>query len=59
MAHIDPLLQRNKDFAATGAHETAITVSGHVYNVTTGLVNTVVPAAPMHPRTSSPAAEPA
>ena len=23
MAHIDPLLQRNRDFAATGAHETA------------------------------------
>jgi carbonic anhydrase len=36
-----------------------ITVSGHVYDVTTGLVTTVVPAAPMHPRTSSPAAEPA
>jgi carbonic anhydrase len=30
-----------------------ITVSGHVYDVTTGLVTTVVPAAPMHPRTSS------
>ena len=26
-----------------------ITVSGHVYDVTTGLVTTVVPAAPMHP----------
>jgi carbonic anhydrase len=36
-----------------------ITVSGHVYDVTTGLVTTVVPAAPMHPRTSRPAAEPA
>ena len=36
-----------------------ITVSGHVYDVTTGLVTTVVPAAAMHPRTSSPAAEPA
>src|SRR5580693_417075 len=34
-----------------------ITVSGHVYDVTTGLVTTVVPAAPMHPRTSSAAAE--
>jgi carbonic anhydrase len=34
-----------------------ITVSGHVYDVTTGLVTTIVPAAPMHPRTSSPAAE--
>jgi carbonic anhydrase len=30
-----------------------ITVSGHVYDVTTGLVTTVVPAAPMPPRTSS------
>jgi carbonic anhydrase len=30
-----------------------ITVSGHVYDVTTGLVSTIVPAAPMHPRTSS------
>jgi carbonic anhydrase len=29
-----------------------ITVSGHVYDVTTGLVNTIIPAAPMHPRTS-------
>ena len=27
-----------------------ITVSGHVYDVTTGLVTTVIPAAPMHPR---------
>jgi len=36
-----------------------ITVSGHVYDVTTGLVTTVVPAAPVHPRTFSPAAEPA
>jgi carbonic anhydrase len=36
-----------------------ITVSSHVYDVTTGLVTAVVPAAPMHPRTSSPAAEPA
>jgi hypothetical protein len=65
MAHIDPLLQRNKDFAATGALRSAavlpdaITVSSHVYDVTTGLVTTVVPAAPMHPRTSSPAAKPA
>jgi carbonic anhydrase len=30
-----------------------ITISGHVYDVTTGLVTTIVPAAPMHPRTSS------
>jgi len=30
-----------------------ITVSGHVYDVTTGLVTTIVPAAPMHPRMSS------
>src|SRR4029077_21102653 len=29
-----------------------ITVSGHVYDVTTGLVSTIVPAATMHPRTS-------
>jgi carbonic anhydrase len=35
-----------------------ITVSGHVYDVTTGLVTTIIPAAPMHPRTSSPTAEP-
>jgi carbonic anhydrase len=35
-----------------------ITVSGHVYDVTTGLVSTIVPAAPMHPRTSSHTAEP-
>jgi carbonic anhydrase len=28
-----------------------ITVSGHVYDVVTGLVTTIVPAAPMHPRT--------
>jgi carbonic anhydrase len=34
-----------------------ITVSGHVYDVTTGLVTTVVPAAPMHPRTSSGSAQ--
>ena len=34
-----------------------ITVSGHVYDVTTGLVTTIVPAAPMHPRTSSLTAE--
>jgi hypothetical protein len=30
-----------------------ITVSGHVYDVTTGLVTTIIPAAPMHPRISS------
>jgi carbonic anhydrase len=30
-----------------------ITVSGHVYDVTTGLVSTIVSAAPMHPRTSA------
>jgi carbonic anhydrase len=34
-----------------------ITVSGHVYDVTTGLVSTIVPAAPMHNRTSGLAAE--
>jgi carbonic anhydrase len=33
-----------------------ITVSGHVYDVTTGLVSTIVSAAPMHRRT--PAAKP-
>ena len=33
-----------------------ITVSGHVYDVTTGLVRTIVPAAPVHPRT--PAVKP-
>jgi len=38
--------------AATVLPDT-ITVSGHVYDVTTGLVTTVVPAAPMHPRTST------
>ena len=30
-----------------------ITVSGHVYDVTTGLVRTIVPAGPMHPRPSN------
>jgi carbonic anhydrase len=30
-----------------------ITVSGHVYDVTTGLVRTIVSAAPMHHRTST------
>jgi carbonic anhydrase len=29
-----------------------ITVSGHVYDVTTGLVTTIIPAATMHPRIS-------
>ena len=33
-----------------------ITVSGHVYDVATGLVSTIVSAAPMHPRT--PAVKP-
>lgn len=33
-----------------------ITVSGHVYNVSTGLVRTIVPAAPAHPCT--PAVKP-
>ena len=36
--------------SATAVPET-ITVSGHVYDVTTGLVTTIIPAAPMHPRT--------
>ena len=44
---------------SSGQTPDTITVSGHVYDVTTGLVTTVVPAAPMHPRTSNPAAEPA
>ena len=30
-----------------------ITVSGHVYDVTTGLVSTIISAAPMHHRTST------
>jgi carbonic anhydrase len=30
-----------------------ITVSGHVYDVTTGIVSTIVPAGPVHPRASS------
>src|SRR5258708_3935137 len=35
MAHIDPLLRRNKDFAATGAHETASIVAKYpVYVIT-------------------------
>ena len=34
-----------------------ITVSGHVYDVTTGLVSTIVPAAPMHTHRSSLTAE--
>jgi carbonic anhydrase len=29
-----------------------ISVSGHVYDVTTGLLTTIIPAAAMHPRTS-------
>jgi carbonic anhydrase len=29
-----------------------ITISGHVYDVTTGLVSTIIPAAPMHPMRS-------
>jgi carbonic anhydrase len=33
-----------------------ITVSGHVYDVATGLVTTIIPAAPMHPRTSGESA---
>src|SRR5258707_11446146 len=35
MAHIDPLLRRNKDFAATGAQETASIVAKYpVYVIT-------------------------
>lgn len=109
MAHFDPLLVRNRDFATTNAREgtsisaklkvyvitcldprtdpsaflelalgdatlaaeavvhpeqtvradvdllrsstilpATITVSGHVYDVNTGLITTIVPAAPMH-----------
>jgi hypothetical protein len=78
MAHVDPLLERNKHFATTNAREGrrdprrgsrrpsrgdrppgrraaalqhhpagTITVSGHVYDVNTGLITTIVPAAPM------------
>ena len=32
-----------------------ITVSGHVYDVDTGLITTVIPAAPMHTSPSGPA----
>jgi carbonic anhydrase len=32
-----------------------ITVSGHVYDVTTGLITTILPAAPMHTAISDPA----
>jgi carbonic anhydrase len=31
-----------------------ITVSGHVYDVTTGLITTIIPAAPMHTSASDP-----
>ena len=35
MAHIDPLMRRNKDFAATGAYETAgIVAKFAVYVIT-------------------------
>ena len=33
-----------------------ITVSGHVYDVNTGLVTTIVPAAPMHADSPGPEA---
>jgi hypothetical protein len=53
MAHIDPLLERNRHFAIADARESAIlpptiAVSGHVYDVATGLITTILPAAPMH-----------
>ena len=35
-----------------------ITVSGHVYDVTTGLVSTIVPAAQMHPARPAPSGAP-
>jgi hypothetical protein len=47
VAHIDPLLERNRHFA-TPLLPPTITVSGHVYDVTTGLITTILPAAPMH-----------
>lgn len=34
-----------------------VAVSGHVYDVDTGLVTTIIPAAPMHASTSSPTAK--
>jgi carbonic anhydrase len=34
---------------------TTITVSGHVYDVTTGLITTILPAAPMHASQRDPA----
>jgi carbonic anhydrase len=44
--------------SATEVLPDTITVSGHVYDVTTGLITTVVPAAPMHARTSELTTEP-
>jgi carbonic anhydrase len=35
----------------------SITVSGHVYDVTTGLITTILPAAPMHTASTAPASE--
>jgi hypothetical protein len=43
MANSDQVLQRNKDFAATCAHEEASIIARHQ-------VTTIIPAAPMHPR---------
>jgi carbonic anhydrase len=44
--------------SATAVLPETITVSGHVYDVTTGLITTIVPAAPMHARASGSTAEP-
>lgn len=48
-------MQRTQDMANIGPLlPDTITVSGHVYDVTTGLVTTIVPAAQMHHRMSGP-----
>jgi carbonic anhydrase len=38
---------------------TTVTASGHVYDVTTGLITTIIPASPMHTSTSGSTATPA
>jgi carbonic anhydrase len=38
--------------SATDVLPPTITVSGHIYDVTTGLITTIIPAAPMHTNTS-------
>jgi hypothetical protein len=37
MANVDPFLRRNKEFAATGAHETANIVAKYLVSVITCL----------------------